>query len=164
MEMKQGRLTTWLGVAANFAVLLGLIFVGLEVRNSRASAEAQAADGVAEGFVELNLAIINDTMVARVWEQGGRAPETLTDGERFQFAMHVRALFNQYIRIHRLYDAGLVSEADWAFYAPEIAAQMNTPGGQMFFETNSLPPQFLDDVRAFEDGDREFQTRVGSGS
>jgi len=132
------------------------------VRNSRASAEAQAADGVAEGFVELNLAIITDTMVSRVWEQGTRAPETLTDGERFQFFMHVRALFNQYIRVHRLYEAGLLSEADWGFYAPEIDAQMNTPGGRMFFAENSLPPQLLEDVEVFADGDREFQPRVGS--
>lgn len=164
MEHRQGRVTAWVGIAANIAVLLGLIFVGLEVRNSRASARAQAADGVAEGFVELNLAIITDTMVARVWEQGTRAPETLTAGEQFQFFMHIRALFNQYIRIHRLYEAGLLSEADWSFYAPEISAQMSTPGGRMFFDENSLPRQFLEDVQAFATAEREFQIRPGRGN
>jgi hypothetical protein len=162
MTRTDGGIAKWLGVAANVAVLLGLVFVGLEVRNSRASAEAQAADAVAGGFVELNLAIIMDTMVARVWEQGTRAPETLTEAERFQFAMHVRALFNQYIRVHRLYEAGLVDDEEWGFYAPEIAAQMETAGGKMFFAENSLPEQFIRDVRAFEDGGRQFDTRVGS--
>ena len=160
MEFKEPRVARWLGVAANFSVLLGLLFVGIEVRNSRASAEAQAADGIAEGFVQLNMAIITDTLVSRVWEQGTRAPETLTEAERFQFAMHVRALFNQYIRVHRFYQAGLLSEDDWAFYAPEIAMQMATPGGRMFFATNTLQPQFLSDVRAHEEGDRGFEVRV----
>jgi hypothetical protein len=161
MQASEGRVTRWLSIVSNFSVLLGLLFVGVEVRNSRASVKAQAADGIADGFVQLNLAIITDTMVARVWEQGTRAPETLTEGERFQFAMHIRGLFNQYIRVYRFYRAGLISEDEWAFYAPEIAAQLGTPGGVMFFSKNTLPLDFLADVRAHEDSARQFDTRIG---
>jgi hypothetical protein len=61
------RLLKFLGIGANVAVLAGLIFVGFQVPDGRAAAEAQVVDGVTDGFLQLNLAVIADPEVACVW-------------------------------------------------------------------------------------------------
>ena len=45
--MEKDRLSRWLSIGANFAVLLGLIFVALEVRETRNASIVEAAGGVA---------------------------------------------------------------------------------------------------------------------
>ena len=112
--MSETRMSRWLAVGANLAVLLGLVFVGIEVRNSRASAEAQSADGYADGFLQINLTIVGDSAVARMWDQGHRDPEELTDVEAVRVSQLMRALFNQYQRVHRLYRSDLLTDEEWA--------------------------------------------------
>jgi hypothetical protein len=146
----ESRVNQWISVGANVAVLLGLIFVGLEVRNSRAAAEAQAADGIADGFLQLNLLYITDSTVAKVWQRGSLEPNSLSDMEALQFSMHMRALFNQYTRVHRLYRAGLIREEDWELYGREAATLMATPGGLVYFAGNDLPADFERDVLKYE--------------
>jgi hypothetical protein len=142
-------------------VLLGLLFVGLEVRNSRAAAEAQAADGIADGFLQLNLISITDSTAAIVWNQGLATPEVLSDSQALQFSMHMRALFNQYTRVHRLYRAGLISEADWALYAREAATLMATPGGVLYFGGNELPADLIEDLEPFKGAPPNIDLRLG---
>ena len=88
----ESGINRWISVGANVAVLLGLIFVGLEVRNSRAAAEAQAADGIADGFLQLNLISITDSTAAKVWDRGLLEPDSLSDMEAFQFSMHINVI------------------------------------------------------------------------
>lgn len=155
------RINSWISLGANVAVLLGLIFVGLEVRNSRAAAEAQAADGIADGFLQLNLISIGDSAAARIWDTGLREPASLTDVEAFQFSMHMRALFNQFTRVHRLYRAGLIDEADWELYGREAATLMASPGGVIYFAGNDLPADFKRDVFRYEGMSSNIDLRLG---
>lgn len=159
--MTEPLITRWIAIGANLAVLLGLVFVGLEVRNSRAAAEAAAADGIADGFLQLNLISITDSAAARIWDQGLREPSTLSDTEAIQFAMHMRALYNQYTRVHRLYGAGLLDEADWSLYAREAAWIMLRPGAALYFEGNELPPDFIEDLEPYRGMPPNIDMRLG---
>jgi hypothetical protein len=157
----ESSLSRSLTVGANMAVLLGLIFVGVEVRNSRAAAEAQAADGIADGFLQLTLTQMTDSTVAKVWTTGLREPDSLNDTEAIQFSMHMRALFNQFHRVHRLYRTGLITEADWERYARQAAGMMATPGGLLYFAGNESPPDFEQDVRRYEGEAPNFDLHLG---
>lgn len=157
----ESRLNQWITIGANVAVLIGLIFVGLEVRNSRAAAEAQAADGIADGFLQLNLISITDSTAAQVWNRGLFEPDSLSDTEAFQFSMHMRALFNQFTRVHRMYRAGLITEADWELYGREAATLLATPGGLIYFGGNDLPSDFERDVRRYEGMAPNIDLRLG---
>jgi hypothetical protein len=150
-----------LGVGANLAVLVGLVFVGVEVRNSRSTLQMQAADGIAEGFLSMNLAMMTDTAVARVWDQGIHAPDSLTDIEAMQFSMHLRALFNQFERIHSLYAEGLLSHDEWGLYAREALYLMETEGGRLHFAGNQLHDEFVADLEPFRGLPRNIDLRLG---
>ena len=159
--MKSDAINRWLTVGANLAVLAGLIFVGVEVRNTRAAAEAQVADGIADGFLQLNLATINDASVARIWDVGLLEPDKLTELEAVRFSMLMRGVFNQYQRVYRLHETGLLDEEAWDFTASEAAWMMKTPGGAAHFSVNTLPQGFLRALEQYEGVEQSADMRLG---
>lgn len=159
--MKSECVHRWLSLGANIAVLAGLVFVGFEVRNGRAAAEAQVADGLADGFLQLNLATINDSSVARIWDLGLFAPDELTDAEAVRFSMYMRGVFNQYQRVFRLYTTGLLDETTWSFTAGEAAWMMETPGGAAHFAVNELPDDFVRAVELHQETPHAADMRLG---
>ena len=139
--MKAGRPIEILTIGANLAVLVGLVFVGIEVRNSRAAAEAQIADGIAEGFMHVNELAIENPSVACIWVLGWHSPESLSDLQAAQFSMDARMVFKQYARVYSLYETVLVAEENWSFTASSAHWLLNTPGGTTFIDGNPGAPQ-----------------------
>ncbi len=162
--MNAEKLNSWLGVLANIGVLVGIIFLAIEVRHSSNAVNAQMADSVADGFIALNITSITDPAVARIWVVGLVEPERLSDVEAIQFSMLVRGVFNQYARVHRLYRSGLLSESDWALYAREAASTMTTPGGKLHWEGNEMDPDFLADVEPYIGQESNVDFRLGRDS
>jgi hypothetical protein len=144
--MGDDRVSNALSIGANLAVLAGLIFVGIQVRDGRTAAEAQVADGVTDGFLELNLAAVADPGVACVVLVGLESPGDLTVLEAARFSALMRGLFNQYLRVHRAYRTGLLDQEYWEGAAAEAAWFMSTPGGKAYFQENWLPPSFLEAI------------------
>jgi hypothetical protein len=162
--MSNDRVGRWLTIGANLAVLMGLVFVGMELRESRTASAIQAADAIADGFLQLNIISVTDSTAARVWVVGLQEPERLSDVEAIQFSMHLRALFNQFQRVHRLYRTQLIPEADWALFATEAAWLMSTPGGRSHFAGNALGEDFKSDVERYAGADRNLDLRLGRDS
>lgn len=145
------KLVRLLNVGANVAVLGGLVFLGVEVRNNRAAVEAQLADGIAEGFLEVNALAVADSAAACIWSVGWLAPGRLSDLQAARFSMYARMDFNQYMRVHVLYETGLVHEEAWKGVASSAAWKMSTPGGQLFFAENPLPDSFMQAIERYVD-------------
>ena len=101
------RTNQWLTLIANVGVLVGVIFLAVELRHSSNAISAQTQDSIADGFIQLNLATISDPTVGENWVIGLYEPERLTNTEKIRFSMHMRALFNQFRRVHGLYRADL---------------------------------------------------------
>ena len=147
--MKQSHWPKVIGFGANLVVVAGLVFVGLEVRNGRAAAEAQIADGIADGFIQHNMAVVQDAEMGCIWRVGLHNPDALTLDQAARFSMYFRALFNQYNRVHDLYSTNFLQDDSWRFIANQAAWVMATPGGRLFFEGNpGVPQRFLDAVAA----------------
>lgn len=144
--MRGDRVVDLLNIGANLAVLCGLVFVGLQVRDSRAAAEAQVAESVAAGFQELTSAGMSDPAVACIWVVGLFRPEDLHPIELTRFAFFMRGVFNQYERVFRQYETGLVNRVQWEMIADEIGGVMATPGGRLFLADNPYPEDFLSSV------------------
>ena len=147
--MKQSHWPKVIGFGANLAVFAGLVFVGLEVRNGRAATKAQIADGIADGFIQHNMAVVQDAEMGCIWRVGLHNPDALTLDQAARFSMYFRALFNQYIRVHDLYSTNFLEDDFWRSIANQAAWVMATPGGRLFFEGNAgLTQRFLDAVAA----------------
>jgi len=162
--MEKDRLSRWLSIGANFAVLIGLIFVALEVRQSRNASIVQAADAVADGFLQLSIPTISDPAVARLWVDGMENPDQLTDTEAIQFSLKMRILFNQFHRVNRLYQAGLIPESEWAVYAREAVWVMSTPGGQVHWAENEMIPSLRAAIEPYQGQGQNIGFRMGRDS
>ncbi len=154
--MDSEKLHNWLQIIGAAAIVASLIFVGLEVRTNRAAAESQIADGIAEGFLDLNMAATSDSSLVCIWSVGLDAPERLSDIQAGRFSMFMRGVFNQYMRVHSLYKTGLVTEDTWANIASTASWLMTTRGGQLFFSSNQGPDEFADAIKPYEGIPQDF--------
>ena len=148
--MNSAKMHDWLQIIGAAAIVASLIFVGLELRTSRAAAQAQIADGIAEGFIDLNVAAMVDESLPCIWSVGLEAPDRLSDNEAGRFSMFMRGVFNQYMRVHSLYETGFASEAGWVSVASTANWLKSTPGGQLFFTSNQLPEDFAKALEPFD--------------
>jgi len=129
-------------ILANIGVLLGIVFLAIEIRDSRVTILAQTQDSVADGFLVLNMATITEPEIGLTFQKGLCEPDELTDLESARFSMHLRALFNQYRRIYRLYEQGLLDRQAWNLYGTEAYQFITSPGGKWHFSVNEIEPDF----------------------
>ena len=127
----------WLTLTANVGVLVGLIFLAVEVRHAGNATELQTIESVTDGWFRLNELVASDPEVARIFVLGLEYPEALTDVESIQFSMHMTMIQNQVVRIIKHYELGLIPEQEYQYALHDLAAFFNTPGGRVIVETSS---------------------------
>jgi hypothetical protein len=118
-------------------------------------------DSIADGFIALNMATINDPQVGVTWVIGLNEPDRLSDAEAIRFSMLMRALFNQFIRVHGLYRTGLLEESDWALYAREAATIMSSPGGKLHWAGNEMNPDVRADIERYSGQEQNVDFVLG---
>ena len=82
-----GKLHDWLQIIGLFGVLAGLVFVGLQLRQDRRVAVANAVDAVAGDLVEWAQLVTDNS---EVWRKG-LAGEPLSESEAMEFDAMARA-------------------------------------------------------------------------
>jgi len=149
--MTTERVNTWLSLGANIGVIVSLLFLAFEINQSTKSTAAAASDSVVDGFNTLNLAVISDPQFAKVFIVGLYEPNQLTDVEAVQFAMWLRSLVNQHMRLRRLTLLGLYSDTERHPDVEQLAELMSTPGGKQFLESNKniFPSYLLNDIKPY---------------
>ena len=159
--MNLSKVNQWLTLLANIGVLAGIVFLAIEIRQSGDAVTAQMQDSIADGFIALNMATINDPQVGVTWVIGLNEPDRLSDAEAIRFSMLMRALFNQFIRVHGLYRTGLLEESDWALYAREAATIMSSPGGKLHWAGNEMNSDVRADIERYSGQEQNVDYVLG---
>jgi hypothetical protein len=149
--MNSEKINQRITLAANVGVLIGLIFLALEIRHSSDMAQAQMADSAVAGHNELNFALISDPQVARVFIVGLYEPSRLVDTEAVQFASWMRAFVNHHLRLRRMRQLGFKSAEEGDGEIRQLARMLSTPGGTLFLESNRnvFPKYLLQEIQPF---------------
>ena len=148
--MNTERINTWLTLTANIGIIVSLLFLAFEINQSTKATTAAASDSVVDGFNTLNMSIISDPQVARVFIVGLYEPDKLTDIEAVQFAMWLRSFVNQHMRERRLTKLGLFAHTERLMDVEQLAEVMSTPGGKQFLKSNKVFPKYLlDEIQPF---------------
>ena len=152
----------WLNLTANVAVLVGIVFLAIEVRHAGNSAEMQMQDSLANGFNDLALELATDPALARLYVIGLNKPDHLTDIESIQFGMFFRAYLNQQFRIFQLYQMGVMSEDDWILSAEELGTMLSTPGGRLYMQGNhDMSPELEKALNPYLGGNPRWDLMMG---
>ena len=126
------KLRVFVELAGAGAILVGLIFVGLELRQNTAAVEAATMQDLTDASVDYVNMLAADPNLTRIWLIGSSHSENLTEIEAGQLHFLIRG---QWLRFHNAFlqwQRGTLSDQDWALYEGYICRTDNTTEG---FET-----------------------------
>jgi hypothetical protein len=123
--VKSKNLRGLLDLAGAAAVLIGLVFVGLELRQNTEAVEAASLQNQTDASTEFLLLIAADAELARIWLDSTKYANELSeiDAARWFFLSRTRWLRmqNAFLQWRR----GTLSDEDWSIYKSLICKPDN---------------------------------------
>lgn len=115
--MPLDKLNTWLTLATNAAVLLGIVFLAIEIQQNTAAIRSQSSLAVNDSLAHLNEALYADPEFTEIWIRGRQSLENLDAVERERFVAFLLERVNLGVYLEELQrtNAGDV-HIDWIDY------------------------------------------------
>ena len=127
IDWESGKLRALVELTAAVAVLVGLIFVGLELRQNTDAVQAATLQSQTDASTEFLQLIAADADLANIILQGRKDESQLNELDSFRNNMMIRA---RWVRMHNAYlqwQRGTLSEDDWTTIESWIC-RANTTG------------------------------------
>ena len=130
------RINKWLALVANLGILVGIIFVGLEIQQNTRAAKISSLDSTLSQYNHFREHIIRDREVAEIWEHG-IAEEKLDGPDSTRFDMLVRELMFTIQAVYLRSREAAITEDVPSTMRPVIETYMRYPGIHKWWLTNS---------------------------
>ena len=98
------------------AVLIGLVFVGLELRQNTAAMEAATLQNQSDASTDFLLLVASDAELSRIWQDSTDDPGKMSELDALRFFLVSRA---RWIRMQNAYfqwSRGTLNDDGWSFY------------------------------------------------
>ena len=112
---------------SGFAVLVSLIYLALQVRQTKRNQQISIRHSRASRIVELELALA-DSAVAEAWLHGAWSPHAITQTELGQFMNLCRALFFHFEDSFYQREEGLLNDAAFETVVAGVRLSARSPG------------------------------------
>ena len=110
--MDFGKLNSWLQVSANIGIVLGLVLVGVQLKQNSDLARIQLLYDESRRIVEYELELVGEQGAA-VWAKSIEEPENLTLEEVRIMEALFYSFFENLRGTYRLAQLGLLEDSDW---------------------------------------------------
>ena len=124
--MNSEKLHDWLQITGLFGVIASLLFVGLEMQQSRQIAIADIYQQRAEMIVQVNSIPLTSQILYEIWSKV-EAGETLTNTEQELLNQSWNPYFNYVENNHFQYQLGLLSEEQWISSRNNLRSRARNP-------------------------------------
>ena len=111
--MDNDQLAKWTAIVTNIAVVIGLIFVGLEFRNNTKTLEIERLDHYAEGMRNNSLMLAKSGELANIFLKAHKEPGALTPEELFRYQQYLLGVSSHIERLTQYNDRGLLPDDLW---------------------------------------------------
>jgi hypothetical protein len=111
--MNSEQLSKWTAIITNIAVVIGLIFVGLEFRNNTNTLEIERLDNYTEGMRNNSLMLAKNGELARIFIMVNSDPEALSADEIFRYEQYLLGITSHIERLSQYRQRELLSESLW---------------------------------------------------
>ncbi len=128
------KLHKYVEITAAIAVIISLIFVGLEVRQNTAAVQSAAAQAVHENFAAWYTSLQSDADLLIVTTKGMRDYESLTASEKAQFIATFMSLSSHTQNAFYKWREGSLAPELWRGWEFVSMNFFSTPGGRAFWE------------------------------
>lgn len=131
--MDSHRLTRWLAIGANVAVVVGIALLIVELQQNRDMIRAQTRHELAMGIVDLLQTPAGNAQLADVLFRA-QTGQPLSPAELFQFHLRTNALFRYWEDVHYQYRVGLYDDTEFARQLDAWKASMaHSPLGKAYW-------------------------------
>ena len=113
------KLNQWLTLAANFGVIAGLIFLGLEIQQNTISTRMAARENATQGHIDYLGYLLDDSVLARANEKLSNN-QPVDDLEDNQMRIFLQMRWRHYERVYYQYRNDLISDQEWAGFEAGI--------------------------------------------
>ena len=107
------RANRWLTLVANFGVVIGLVFLALEMKTSTDTNRIAIQQGYSTNWMLINSQVAGDGELASIIEKVYSGSE-LTPVEERRMSRFIRMRVSHALSMLSMYDSGLISRADAA--------------------------------------------------
>ena len=124
-------------IGGGVAILVSLIYVGYQIRQSNRIASAAALQSVLDGFAERIMSpVIADGEFADIMNRGFMSWESLSTVEKTRFTVAQGREVLHVQNVMQLHDKGLLDSVDFEAWKAYGAASLITPGGKEAWKYN----------------------------
>lgn len=125
-------------VIGGVAVVVSLIYVGIQIRRNSKSSQSQANQSAHESLANVSLEISSDPDLSNLTRKGMGSYENLTEEEQFRFLMLMTTVFRRFENIFYQYEKGFLEKELWDGYRQSMLLYFHTNGGQAFWRARAL--------------------------
>ena len=111
--MSSDRISRWTAILTNIAVVIGLVFVGLEFRSNTRAIEAERFDSFMTGWNDVYAALLQSDRSSEIYHRGFADPKSLTAQEESVFLLYLQLSTNNFERIYRARELRLIPDETW---------------------------------------------------
>jgi len=104
--VKLEKLNIWLTLATNIAVVLGILFLVIEIQQNTAAIRSQSSIAINDSLAHLDQALYADPSLADIWLRGQESQEDLNPIERERFKAYMLERLNLAVYIRELERSG----------------------------------------------------------
>ena len=142
-------------IAGGIAILVSLLYVGYQIRQSNRIASASALQSVLDRYADRNIDQFMEsaeiTDMEELLVRGHHSLDNLSPKENaFFHAWMLREIFHMH-NIMQLHTNGLLNDVDYQTWLAFTAANLKTPGGQVCWghQTVSLTPTIVKTIETY---------------
>ena len=125
-------------VIGGAAVIVSLIYVGIQIRRNAKSSQSQANQSAHESLASVSLEVSKNPEFSNFVRRGMIAFDELSEDEQFQFVLFMTSTFRRYENIFYQYKRGFLEEGLWGGYEQSILLMHYSSGGQAFWNLRRL--------------------------
>jgi len=107
------KLERWLTLVANLSVVVGIVFLAVELRQNTQAIQAQTRDSMTEKQMMWLASVYTNPEVADIYQRGSVEDDLATPTERFIYAMAAGADFREWENSYYQYERGLFTAAEF---------------------------------------------------
>jgi hypothetical protein len=122
------KLNSWLTLAANIGVLVGLLLLVVEIRQNTAASQAQTAQAIIDSSRNFLVGIAMDEDFARIREAGQSDISSLSDSDAYRFAAYSRGNWLYFQNVWIQWTLGVVDDRIWWTIKEIICEIQSQPG------------------------------------
>ena len=163
--MDTGKLNTWLSLSANIGVLVGIVFLAIEIRQNNNQLNQQSYQTWVAANMELNMATL-DPARAELFTKGFSDSSDLSEGSWVSFAYWNMGVMQMTQAMDYLYREGSLDQALWASEIDRAALILALPGVRQWWDAGGrtqLTPQFVELIESTESTMTPFYWEEGRG-